>query len=129
MMQRRLARAIRRLRVSLLAEHSGAAGYRAVRGLAPIDGLVARLDRLAARPGGRLRPHGPPTPAQQAVMQVVDPDDLPFDPGFEEGPGADEPVDESGAGIRAALGRMAGALGRGFGWTGRAPAPAGSPRR
>jgi hypothetical protein len=46
----------------------------------PIAGLVRRLDALAARPGARLRVHGPPTPAQRRVMKLVDPDRLPFDP-------------------------------------------------
>jgi phosphatidylserine/phosphatidylglycerophosphate/cardiolipin synthase-like enzyme len=111
---RRLARAIRRLRVGLLAEHSGVAGPRAVRGLVPIKGLVARLDELTARPGGRLRPHGPPTPAQQTVMQIVDPDSLPFDPGFEEGADGDEPADDSRKGIRATRRGLAAALWRRF---------------
>jgi phospholipase D1/2 len=76
----RLARAIRRVRVSLLAEHSGLSGLREVRALAPISGLVARLDDLAARPRARLRAHQPPTPAQAAMLAAVDPQALPFDP-------------------------------------------------
>jgi phospholipase D1/2 len=75
-----LCRAIRRVRVSLLAEHSGASGLRPVRGLARIEGLVMRLEALAGRADGRLRRHGGPTPTQEAILAVVDPQSLPFDP-------------------------------------------------
>lgn len=75
-----LGRAIRRVRVSLLAEHSGAAGVRPVRGLARIEGLVRRLEGMAERTDGRLRRHGGPTPTQEAILAVVDPQSLPFDP-------------------------------------------------
>jgi hypothetical protein len=76
----RLARAIRRVRVSLLAEHAGLSGVRAVGGLVPIAGLVGRLDAVAAARGSRLRCHRRPTPAQQALLAAVDPQSLPFDP-------------------------------------------------
>jgi phospholipase D1/2 len=76
----RLTRRIRRLRVSLLAEHAGLAGAAAIRPLVSIPGLVARLDQVAQRPGARLQIHGPPRPAQQAAMKIIDPEDLPFDP-------------------------------------------------
>ena len=75
----RLVDAIRNVRVSLLAEHTGLSGADAA-GLDVIEGLVARLDAIATRPGARLQRHGPPTPAQQTAMQLIDPDDLPFDP-------------------------------------------------
>ncbi len=75
-----LVRSIRRVRVSLLAEHGGASGLAAVRRLAVMDGLVRRLDEEAARPGARLREHGPPTAVQEAALALVDPEDLPFDP-------------------------------------------------
>jgi phospholipase D1/2 len=91
---RRLRRAIRRVRVSLLAEHGGLAGVRAVRALAPIAGLVERLDGLASRPGARLQRHGPPTPTQAAAMEVIDPEILPFDPDTSPEGHGDEPVDE-----------------------------------
>jgi hypothetical protein len=94
---RALERAIRRVRVSLLAEHAGVRGP-AVRRLFAPGGLVSRLDGLAAQAGARLAGHGPPTPTQQAVLDLIDPDDLPFDPA---GPDADpdavgrgEPADE-----------------------------------
>lgn len=76
----RLARVIRRARVSLIAEHTGVSGVRRVRGLVPIAGLVARLDAIAAEPGARLRSHRRPTPTQQALLATVDPQSLPFDP-------------------------------------------------
>ncbi len=93
----RLTRVIRRVRVSLLAEHAGAAGVRAIRAFHPIGGLVARLDDLSRRPGARLQMHGPPTPAQAAALDVIDPQDLPFDPELPDvDPAAhDEPADEA----------------------------------
>jgi phosphatidylserine/phosphatidylglycerophosphate/cardiolipin synthase-like enzyme len=71
---------IRSVRISLLAEHCGLAGEEAVRRLGPARGLVARLDALATAPGARLQRHGPPTATQRVVMQLVDPQALPFDP-------------------------------------------------
>jgi phosphatidylserine/phosphatidylglycerophosphate/cardiolipin synthase-like enzyme len=94
---RRLARSIRRVRVSLLAELGGLSGIAAVRRLAPMDGLVRRLDEMAARPGARLAVHGPPTDAQRAAMALIDPEDLPFDPEMPEAQdraGRAEPADE-----------------------------------
>ena len=91
-----IADAIRNVRVSLLAEHSGLAAADAA-GLKGIKGLVARLDALADRAGARLQRHGAPTPTQQAAMQVVDPDDLPFDPettAADEAEGRLDPSDE-----------------------------------
>jgi phosphatidylserine/phosphatidylglycerophosphate/cardiolipin synthase-like enzyme len=94
----RLGRALRRVRVSLLAEHGGLAGIAAVRRLASIVGLVGRLDAFASAPAARLQRHGPPSPAQALAMEIVDPEDLPFDPdtspGVEEA-AVEEPVDES----------------------------------
>lgn len=76
----RVRRAIRRVRVSLLAEHAGERGIRAVRALSIGAGLVARLEDLAARPRARLQRHQGATPAQHAVAELIDPQDLPFDP-------------------------------------------------
>jgi phosphatidylserine/phosphatidylglycerophosphate/cardiolipin synthase-like enzyme len=111
---RRLRRAIRRLRVSLLAEHSGLAGP-GIRGLVRVDALVARLDALASRPPARLQPLGPPTAAQRAVMELVDPQELPFDSEVAESPGPiarDEPDDQLPPAPRTALGRLVAALRR-----------------
>jgi phospholipase D1/2 len=110
----RLVRAIRRFRMSLLAEHAGLTAWRDLRQLARPAGLVARLDALGDRPGGRLRRHGPSTTGQQAIMRIVDPDGLPFDPEIDEA-GRDEPAEERGGSVRAALGRIARALGRRLG--------------
>jgi len=76
----RLRRRIRRVRVSLLAEHAGVTARSDVGALVPIDGLVARLDALAARPGARLRPHRGATTIERMVSSVIDPKSLPFDP-------------------------------------------------
>jgi len=62
-----------------------------------ILGLVARLDAITTSPRARLQPLPPPTPAQRTAMQVVDPDDLPFDPETTEADGAAgllDPTDE-----------------------------------
>jgi phospholipase D1/2 len=93
----KLIRSIRRVRVSLLAEHSGLSGMAAVRDLARIDGLVRRLNDNTARAGARLLQHGPPTAMQKAALSVVDPEDLPFDPESsqaQDSAGMKEPADE-----------------------------------
>jgi phospholipase D1/2 len=95
--ERKLARCIRRVRVSLLAELSGLSGVAAVRRLAAIDGLVRRLDENVAQPGARLLEHGPPTDMQKAALALIDPQDLPFDPDTSEAQdraGRTEPADE-----------------------------------
>jgi hypothetical protein len=75
-----LRRRIRRVRVSLLAEHGGLRARGDLRGLVTIDALVARLDEVASRPDSRLRSHGPPTPLQRTILDTIDPQMLPFDP-------------------------------------------------
>ena len=75
-----LVRAIRRARVSLLAEHLGASGAAALRALARNSGLVAHLDDLVARGRGRLRALPPPTADQARALALIDPRALPFDP-------------------------------------------------
>jgi phospholipase D1/2 len=107
--ERRLICAIRRVRISLLAEHGGLSGPAAVWQLRPASGLIARLDALTRRPGARLQRHGPPNPVQQAVLGVVDPEKLPFDPETSEEDrfGQTEPADEPGrrrlAGLRSGI--------------------------
>ncbi|MBI1735846.1 MAG: hypothetical protein HYR51_11790 [Candidatus Rokubacteria bacterium] len=72
-----LVSAIRAVRVGLLAEHSGhAAGDAGA--LDAMDGLVARLDAIAARRDRRLRVHAP-TAARKTLIELVDPESLPFD--------------------------------------------------
>ena len=82
--------------MSLLAEHAGLSTEDAA-GLQPIEGLVARLDDIASRDGARLQRHGEPTPVQQTALQLIDPDDLPFDPettAAEDAAGTRDPSDE-----------------------------------
>ncbi|HEY0711261.1 MAG TPA: phospholipase D-like domain-containing protein, partial [Polyangia bacterium] len=91
-----LMRRIRRVRVSLLAEHGGFSGPAAVRCLVKSEGLVDCLTRLASDPNGRLRVIGPPSPAQWKAMGIVDPENLPFDPAraeYPDGPAAADDED------------------------------------
>ena len=75
-----LRRRIRRVRVSLLAEHCGVAVPSDLRLLVPMPGLVGRLDALAARADLRLRTHRRPTVMEQAIVNTIDVRSLPFDP-------------------------------------------------
>jgi phospholipase D1/2 len=87
---------IRNVRVSLLAEHAGLS-YANAAEVEAIEGLVARLDAIGERAGARLQRLPPPTPAQRTAMQLIDPDDLPFDPettGADEAAGRFDPTDE-----------------------------------
>lgn len=78
---RMLRRAIRRLRVSLLAEHMGLQGSAAVRELARAELLVPLLDELAARGEHRLRPHPMETLFDQSpLLKPLEPDELIIDP-------------------------------------------------
>jgi phospholipase D1/2 len=108
---RRLVDRIRNVRVSLLAEHAGL-GDAEANELEAIEGLVGRLETLAGRAGARLQRHGGPTAAQRAAMQLIDPDDLPFDPetheGAEQAAGRLDPSDEQS---RRRLPLMAAAVG------------------
>jgi phosphatidylserine/phosphatidylglycerophosphate/cardiolipin synthase-like enzyme len=103
-----LVASIRDLRVSLLAEHSGY-DRDAVEAFGSLPGLVGRLDAVADR--SRLRRHGPPRPAQQAALEVLDPQDLPFDPddaGGADAAAGDEPSEEGRRGrLASAIGRLA----------------------
>jgi phospholipase D1/2 len=86
-----LEQAIRRVRATLLAEHTGGPPVE------ELSGLVAKLDQVAERGQAgarsepcRLRRHPSPTPNEQAALELIDPQDLPFDPDEEDlkrGPG------------------------------------------
>jgi phosphatidylserine/phosphatidylglycerophosphate/cardiolipin synthase-like enzyme len=76
---RDLQRAIQAARVSLLAEHSGAAAA-ARRALGRQTGLVQHLDALVEGGRSRLRALPPPSPGQSRALSVIDPRALPFDP-------------------------------------------------
>jgi phospholipase D1/2 len=77
-----LGRSVRHVRAELLRDHVGGPE------LEGIDGLVAHLDALASPPNGprsggasrRLRHHPSPTEDELAVLAVIDPHKLPFDP-------------------------------------------------
>ena len=104
----RRRRALRRLRVSLLAEHTGLSGT-AIRGLVRVEGLVARLDTIASRPAARLQSLGPPTATQRAVMEIVILQELPFDSEIAEPDHAivpDEPDDQPPPRSRTPSGRL-----------------------
>lgn len=70
-----LGASIAAARRSLLAEHLGLAEL-----VEPSGALVPWLDGLAERREGRLRPHPSPTERERAILAVLDPALLPFDP-------------------------------------------------
>lgn len=96
-----LAASILAARGSLLAEHLG------VREVEPSASLVDQLDAFARAHEGRLRLHPSPNEQERQVLDVVDPQQLPFDPS------APEPGDEDRSifvgGLGALFSRLAGA--------------------
>ena len=71
------------LRVSLLAEHTGLSDdalEKQAADLGTVEGLVARLDGLAATENARLTPHVVASRGEKLFMKLVDPEALPFDP-------------------------------------------------
>jgi phospholipase D1/2 len=88
-----LYESIRAARLNLLAEHVGVPSTELDR-----DDLVAHLDGLATARTARLRMHPSPTEQERKVLDVIDPEALPFDPSAVE-PAADEkPLFARGAG-------------------------------
>ncbi|MBF5041710.1 phospholipase [Aggregicoccus sp. 17bor-14] len=76
-----LQRAIRKLRVSLLAEHTGLSERAALRAFARGEGMVTFLDRVGAARLGRLRLHPLDTVFdQKPVLKSFAPEDLLIDP-------------------------------------------------
>jgi phospholipase D1/2 len=75
-----LAAAIRRARVSLLGEHLGLQRAGVLARLGRPAGLVAYLDGLVQAGEGRLRAQPGPTRQEARVLEVIDPQALPFDP-------------------------------------------------
>ena len=71
-----LRSSITRFRLGLLAEHLGELGGE----LTLEQGTVAALEDRATRRAGRLRLHPSPTERESQVLDVVDPQALPFDP-------------------------------------------------
>jgi phospholipase D1/2 len=84
--------AIRQARVSLLAEHLGLSAPATLARLGRPAGLVGFLDDLVQAGRGRLRAHPSPTPAETRVLEVIDPQALPFDP---EKPDEDETLESN----------------------------------
>jgi phosphatidylserine/phosphatidylglycerophosphate/cardiolipin synthase-like enzyme len=74
-----LATCIRTIRTDLLREHAGLAEHERELFSDP-HALAAALDQVAARPNGRLRTVPPPTENEQALLEAIDPEQLPFDP-------------------------------------------------
>ena len=87
-----MASAIRQARVSLMAEHLGLSAPATLARLGRPAGLVAYLDGLVEAGRGRLRAHPSPTPAEARVLEVIDPQALPFDP---ERPDEDETIESA----------------------------------
>jgi len=94
---RQLCERIRAVRVSLLEEHAGLEG--AAPGaptvdLDSIEGLVSRLDQLAAVDNARLIRHADASATKQLILKLFDPEALPFDPAepeySEDSDGAEE---------------------------------------
>ena len=75
-----LGQSIARARDSLIAEHLGVSDTRSLYA----TNLVASLDDLARRRQGRLRLHPSPTENERAALEVIDPQQLPFDPAAPE---------------------------------------------
>lgn len=89
-----LATSIRRARQSLIAEHLGITSSESDE----ISGLVRELDRLAHAREGRLRPHPSPTEKEREVLEVIDPQQLPFDPSALEARDEDKSIFVGGVG-------------------------------
>ncbi|WP_415835658.1 phospholipase D-like domain-containing protein [Corallococcus soli] len=76
-----VSKAIRRIRVSLMAEHAGLAGVSALRPLVEADALVETLDRVAQEGLLRLRPHPLETVFDQnPLFKPLEPEDFLIDP-------------------------------------------------
>ena len=87
-----LAQSIVCARQSLIAEHLG------LTEIWESEGLVEELDARARRHEGRLRLHPSPTEGELAVLDVIDPAQLPFDPAAPESRDADRSIFVGGLG-------------------------------
>lgn len=89
-----LAASIRKARMDLIAEHLGVTE--------PLtdepDGLVGVLDRRARERSGRLRLHPSPTEREREALEVIDPQQLPFDPSALEARDEDKSIFVGGIG-------------------------------
>ena len=93
---------IRAVRTSLIAEHTG---VRQEEAFAEVEGLVNRLDAIAERADSRLRAHPWPTADEAKALELVDPQELPFDPAAPDESAADE-LSEDKLLFRAKLGEL-----------------------
>jgi phospholipase D1/2 len=89
-----LATSIRRARQSLIAEHLGVPASDSEQ----ITGLVSELDQSARSRDGRLRLHPSPTEKEREVLDVIDPQQLPFDPSALEARDEDKSIFVGGLG-------------------------------
>jgi len=66
-------------------------------GVEHVIGVGNGTDALTIAPTARLRRHGPPSPAQAAAMEFIDPKSLPFDPdtSADDRAALEEPVDQT----------------------------------
>lgn len=69
-----LVDSIRKVRASLLAEHTGGPA------LELVEGLVASLGKATEQPGARLKLHPSPTESERTAIGLIDPQLLPWDP-------------------------------------------------
>jgi phosphatidylserine/phosphatidylglycerophosphate/cardiolipin synthase-like enzyme len=90
----RTAASIRAARESLIDEHLGAEPSES---FAP-GNVVARLDELARAKRGRLRLHPSPTENERRALDVIDPQQLPFDPSALESRDEDKSIFVGGLG-------------------------------
>ena len=98
--------AIRRARISLLAEHVGARSRATLVQLARPQRLVQTLDALVARGDGRLCKHPSPTENEAKVLDLIDPQALPFDPESVDDESAPELADEQRSLFKRGLSAM-----------------------
>jgi phospholipase D1/2 len=88
------AASIRAARQSLIDEHLGVEPRESF----AIGNLVARLDELAREKRGRLRLHPSPTEKERQALEVIDPQQLPFDPSALESRDEDKSIFVGGIG-------------------------------
>jgi phospholipase D1/2 len=89
-----LAHSIRKARLDLIAEHLGVTEPLSDEA----DGLVSALDRRARERDGRLRLHPSPTEGERKALEVIDPQQLPFDPSALEARDEDKSIFVGGIG-------------------------------
>jgi phosphatidylserine/phosphatidylglycerophosphate/cardiolipin synthase-like enzyme len=89
-----LGTSIRRARQNLIAEHLGVAAADSEK----LVGSVRELDERARSRDGRLRLHPSPTEKERKVLEVIDPQQLPFDPSALEARDEDKSIFVGGLG-------------------------------